>query len=37
MRSYNKEPGFHYVVKESLSEKVTMKLRIEGCMGVNWL
>lgn len=31
MRVYNKGPN-HWVVKESLSEKMTLKLRIERCI-----
>lgn len=37
IRNYNKWPGFHWVVKEDVSEKVTLKLRLEGCIGVNQL
>ena len=34
---YNNGPGFLWVVKEGVSEEVTMKLSIEGCIGFNQL
>ena len=37
IRVYNNGPGFLWVVKESVSEEVTLKLSIEGCIGFNQL
>ena len=37
IRVYNNGPGFLWLVKEGVSEEVTLKLSIEGCIGFNQL